>query len=117
VAQCQTTLMKPRLSEAAFQKNVVQLARARGWIVAHFRASLNQRGQWQTAVSGDGAGYPDLTLVRERVLFVELKAEDGRVRPEQRVWLCALASAGVDVFVWRPSDWDVLTQVLTSRYG
>jgi hypothetical protein len=108
-----TTSAKPRPSEAAFQKNVVQLARARGWIVAHFRASLNQRGQWQTAVSGDGAGYPDLTLVRERVLFVELKAEDGRMRPEQRVWLRALANAGQDVFVWRPSDWNALIKVLT----
>jgi hypothetical protein len=113
VPKSPTTSAKPRLSEAAFQKNVVQLARARGWIVAHFRASLNQRGQWQTAVSGDGAGYPDLTLVRERVLFVELKAEDGRVRPEQRVWLRALSCAGRDVFVWRPSDWDVLVKVLT----
>jgi hypothetical protein len=109
------TLVKSRLSEAAFQRNVVQLARARGWIVAHFRASLNQRGQWQTAVSGDGAGYPDLTLVRERVVFAELKAEDGRVRPEQTVWLTTLAATGAETYVWRPRDWDAIDRVLTRR--
>jgi hypothetical protein len=37
-------------------------------------------------------------------LFRELKKEDGRVRPKQKEVLAAMAAAGLDADVWRPSD-------------
>ena len=37
-------------------------------------------------------------------MWVELKAEKGRFRPAQKIWLAALAAAGHDVRVIRPSD-------------
>lgn len=40
----------------------------------------------------------------EREWWVELKAEKGRFRPAQKIWLAALAAAGHDVRVIRPSD-------------
>ena len=67
-----------KVKEATLQRQVLNLARLTGWRSAHFRPAQNQRGKWRTAVSGDGAGFPDLVLAREdRLLFVELK-QDGR---------------------------------------
>ena len=49
-------------------------------------------------------GWPDWTIRGPRgVLFRELKSQRGRVEPEQREWLDALAADGADVDVWRPS--------------
>jgi hypothetical protein len=91
--------------EADFQSQVLQLAKLLRWRRAHFRPGLNRRGEWQTAVQGDGAGFPDLLLVRgDRVLAAELKSELGKTTPEQDAWLAALGQAGVESCVWRPSD-------------
>jgi hypothetical protein len=48
----------------------------------------------------------------ERLLFCELKAETGAVRPEQRDWLESLEAAGQEVHLWRPRDWDAITETL-----
>lgn len=50
-------------------------------------------------------GFPDLVIVgRHGVLIRELKRQRGGVTPEQSAWLNALAAAGVDADVWRPTD-------------
>ena len=50
-------------------------------------------------------GWPDWAIRGPRgVLFRELKSQRGRVEPEQREWLDALAADGADADVWRPSD-------------
>lgn len=93
------------MSEKELQKAVVGLAHFFGYKVAHFRTANTSQG-WMTPVAADGKGFPDLVLVRrERLIFCELKAEKGRLSPEQTAWLAALVEAGVDVFVWRPVDW------------
>ena len=109
----------PPITEAAFQKMVLALARLHGWKSAHFRASLNARGKWQTAVAGDGVGFPDLVLCHDgkgghvpRVLFVELKTDTGRIRPEQREWIAAINAAGGTAVVWRPGDWPQIEKEL-----
>ena len=50
------------------------------------------------------SGLPDLLIVGRKAVWVELKAEKGRFRPAQQIWLAALAAAGHDVRVIRPSD-------------
>jgi VRR-NUC domain len=62
-------------------------------------------------------GFPDWVLVRDgRLVFAELKSQDGPVRPDQREWLDALSDVpGVEVFLWRPSDYDEIVTVLTGR--
>ena len=74
-------------TEAQFQEAVVELAHLYGWRVAHFRAARTAHGGWRTPVAADGAGFVDLILVRDRVLFVELKAEKGRLTVPQQEWL------------------------------
>ncbi len=104
----------PPISEAEFQTQVMQFAKLHGWRVAHFRPGLTKDGRWRTAVSGDGKGFLDLVLVRERVIFAELKTERGQLTPEQLAWAAVLEMAGQTVCVWRPSDWAGIEQTLAA---
>lgn len=99
------TPMSPQMSEADLLDAVLDLAALHHVRTAHFRPAQTATG-WRTAVSGDGAGFPDLVLVgRGGVLYRELKSAAGSLAPEQQVWLAALADAGADATVWRPVDW------------
>ena len=102
------------MREADLQRTVIDMAQTFGWRVAHFRPARTEQG-WRTPVAADGAGFPDLVLVRERVLFVELKSERGRTTPEQSGWLSDLQSAGAFAQVWRPSDLDAIERLLRGR--
>jgi hypothetical protein len=94
------------MTEAELLRNVIDLAELLKWRCAHFRPGMNRRGVWSTAMSGSqAAGFPDLVLVRDRLVMVECKAERGRTSDAQRDWLAALSNAGVEEHVWRPSDW------------
>lgn len=104
--------MAKRLSEAEFLRQVIQLARLLNWKVAHFRPGLNRRGRWSTAVQGDGAGFPDLVLVRERVIAAELKVGRGRLTAAQGEWLTAFRAAGVAAYQWTPTNWPEIEAVL-----
>lgn len=90
-------------TEAAFQAAVLELARLCGWLAFHPYDSRR-----------NVAGWPDLALVKPpRLLIVELKTTRGRIRPEQRIWLTALAQCpGVEVAVWRPRDWPAIERAL-----
>jgi len=98
-------------SEREFTDQVIQLARLYGWIASHFRPARTEKG-WRTPTQADGNGFPDLVLVRGRVIYAELKAEDGHTRPEQERWIAAFEEAGQEVYVWRPSDWDSIREIL-----
>lgn len=104
------------VTEAAFQAHVIHLAKLRGWRVAHFRAAQNGKGQWRTPVAADGAGFPDLILVRgTRIIAAELKSERGSVRPEQREWLNALEQTQVETFIWKPRHWPEIKAALAKE--
>jgi hypothetical protein len=93
------------VTERQLQQAVIEMARMLGWMVAHFRPAQTAKG-WRTAVEGDGAGFPDLTLVRgPRLLFVELKRAGGSTAPAQQKWLHALQQTAAEVHVWKPADW------------
>jgi hypothetical protein len=100
--------------EASFQSVVVEVARLAGWKVAHFRAARTSKG-WRTPVIADGAGWPDLCLARApRLVFAELKSDSGKLRPNQSEWLDVLRLLPqVEVYLWRPADWDALVEILT----
>ena len=100
------------MTEAEFQRNVVELARLFGWRLAHFRPARTKHG-WTTPMTGD-PGYPDLTLVRrERLIFAELKSDKGKLTADQQAWLDELARTGCcEVYVWRPADIEAVGAVL-----
>jgi hypothetical protein len=102
------------VTEAAFQDQVIQLAHVYGWRVAHFRPAQTAKG-WRTAVAADGKGFPDLVLVRDRLIVAELKARSGDTTPDQEAWLHATRQAGVETYVWRPDDLPSIGAVLARR--
>lgn len=99
------------MTEREFERAVIEALDVFGWRWCHFRPGRTASG-WRTALSG-AAGFPDIVAVRgERVLFIELKAEGGRLSGPQREWLAELERAGQDVRVWRPDDWDEIKAAL-----
>jgi hypothetical protein len=96
------------MSEDQLLTNVIDACRTLGLLVAHFRPARvgnPERNRFVTAVSGDGKGFPDLTIVGGWIKLRELKSHKGVLRPEQRTWIDRLAMAGVDVGVWKTTDW------------
>lgn len=74
---------------------------------------------------GSQSGFPDRVLVRERIIYAELKREltgkksedaNRQPSPSQREWLDGLASAGAEVYLWRPSDLEEIGLVLGTRW-
>jgi hypothetical protein len=127
-----------RQSEKQHQAAIIELARRFGWHVAHFHDSRRQitdrrTGEPRLIGDGDAQGFPDLVLVRrEHLIFAELKAQNGCVKPEQQVWLDALKGVKeeaehraflieqefgickphIEVYTWRPSDWPQIERIL-----
>jgi hypothetical protein len=91
--------------EKEHQAHVVQVARTLGWnLVYHTHDSRRS-----------AHGFPDLVLVRERAVFVELKREKGRLKPEQAVWLRGLLDAGCEAYLVRPRHLQALALILGHR--
>lgn len=87
------------------QNGIIDLARTHGWLVAHTPPVETTRG-WRTPIRADGKGFPDLLMVRDRVIVAEIKGSHDRLRPEQEVWLHAFRLAGIDAYVWTAAEWD-----------
>ena len=94
------------IAERDFQQSVIDLAHVYGFAVYHTHDSRRSV-----------PGFPDLVIVGGgRCLFAELKTERGRLSAAQKVWVAALEEcAGVESYVWRPSDWDEIHAVLSRR--
>ena len=107
------------ITESEFQRQVIQLAKLRGWLVHHTRpARIKVQGveTYRTPIAGH-AGFPDLVLARRgRVIYAELKAQAGQLREDQIKWRDAMCpperQAFCGWFLWRPSDWAQIERVL-----
>lgn len=102
------------ITEAAFQKSIIDLAHRLNWRVAHFRTAQTSKGAWLTPVAADGAGFPDLVCTRERIVFIELKSATGRLSDAQTAWAESIHRAGGEYYCFKPADWDEIERVLRS---
>ena len=92
------------MTEKQFQAKVLKIAKQTGWTVYHTYDS--RRSQ---------PGFPDLVLVRDRVLYRELKTNTGKQSEAQKIWERSLLKANADFKVWRPKDIDAIVKELTRR--
>ncbi len=91
--------------ERDWQRMVVDLARTLGW----------ERPMHIYDSRRSEPGWPDLSLVRERLVLLELKREHGKVSDAQKHWIASLTHANVEVYVARPRHLDALAAVLSAR--
>ena len=108
--------MPNKTPEADFQKTLIQMAQYKGWKIYHSPKRQMKRNDgstyYATAITADGKGYPDLTMVRKgRLIFSELKTDSGRTSPEQDSWLEELGKCA-ECFVWRPKMWAEIERTL-----
>ncbi len=89
------------MTEKELQTAVIDACKLFGW--AHYHTFNSRRSV---------AGFPDLVLVRDRIIFVELKSENGRLTLEQQAWGDAIRDAGGNWLLIRPSDLDNLIEIL-----
>jgi hypothetical protein len=97
----------PAITEKVWLAQVRGLARALGWRVYHAWLSIHSE-----------PGFPDLTLIKPpRLIFAELKTEGGKVSDKQQEWIDLLESIGgtVEVFVWRPSQFEAVAAILRDK--
>lgn len=94
------------MHERDLQKAIIEMARFFGWRVAHFRSVETKRRGWQTPVAADGAGFPDLCMMRDRIIFREIKVGYNKLEPEQEAWRDAIIKAGGDWAEWRVEHWE-----------
>lgn len=114
------------MTEAQFQTQIENLAAMYGW--RHYHAPDNRPIRTKTGrviKQRVVAGFPDLVLVRDQeLIFAELKLDKGRPSPAQVEWIAALDNVGaavrraanhsglgpayvsVDVYLWKPGDFD-----------
>lgn len=93
-------------TEKEWLEQIRKLAGQLGWLCYHPHQS--QRSE---------PGFPDLTLVRERVVFVELKRQQAaaKLSPHQELWRDRLLAAGAEWYLWRPADADDVIRILGKR--
>lgn len=92
------------MTEKQFQTQIIMVAKANGWTVYHTYDSRRS-----------APGFPDLVLVRDGVLFREIKTNTGRISMAQQEWGDALTKAGADFKVWRPRDLKTIIKELTRK--
>lgn len=88
--------------ELLFMEEIRKLAHTEGWKTYHTYGSKKSEEDW-----------PDLALLRESFLLVELKTNTQKPSIGQTVWLYLLEYAGVESFLWRPRDWPEIVARLT----
>lgn len=92
------------MNEQELQDAIVETANLLGWRVFHTRPARSEKG-WRTAVSYQGKGFPDLCMVRDRLLFAEIKVKKNTLSDEQRAWRDQIAVCGVEWHLWDETAW------------
>lgn len=88
-------------SEERFDAEFQKLFRSCGWLGYHTWMSIRSK-----------PGFPDWVLVRERVVFVELKKQKGKESDVQKAWRRALIDAKAEAYLFRPAQWEEIVEVL-----
>jgi len=97
---------KIKVTEADLREQVRDLCRLFGWRFLFTWSSIHSP-----------KGMLDLLLInkeQKRVIFAELKSENGKLTPEQQETFDDLQACGQEVWVWRPADIERIAEILRS---
>ena len=106
------------VSEASFQKQVIELADMMGWQHWHFPKKAYQairegKFSWASQIT---RGWPDLALMRlgekPRFVLMELKGTKTPITPEQVAVNAGLRLCGIEAYIFRPKDIAKVAEVL-----
>ena len=89
------------ISEKDFSQQIYNLATWLKWKVYRTWKSIHSP-----------SGFPDLVLVRERIVFAELKSEGSKLTSPQLEWVLALDAAGGEAYAWWPHSWEEIIKIL-----
>jgi len=98
------------MTEKELEDAICELLDTLGIYYHHDRPARTKRGagggpvKWKNHFRGP-KGIPDLVIIGDRVIWVELKSHTGRLTTDQEIWLDRLRMANQEVYVWRPIDW------------
>lgn len=92
--------------EYEFQHLVIKMAEIEGWSVYHV---ANVRGQLRCKSS---VGFPDLLLVRNKIIAWECKIPPNPLSLPQKTWLGLFRSVGVEARMITPDDFDYIIETL-----
>jgi hypothetical protein len=91
--------MQRKRREAEIQAAIVRALSKLGFIVIHIP---NQATRGRQRYSGLLSGAPDLIVIgNKRIWFMEVKAEDGRQSPKQKLVQAMLEERGFDYYIVR----------------
>ena len=89
------------ITEKQLDATLKDLALMLGWKVYHtFNSKFSV------------AGFPDWTLVRERIVFIENKRMQGKMSQAQEEWRDAILSAGGEWDLLRPDGLQQMAEIL-----
>jgi hypothetical protein len=77
-------------------------------LLAHTRKTIRDMNLWAYHTKRSDRsdkGWPDLVIIGTKLIYRELKTEEGKLTPEQLDIIGRLEAAGQNVDVWRPTDW------------
>jgi hypothetical protein len=97
------TAASGKMTEKAWQAEVVKLAQMLGWTVVHWRYHLGMED-----------GFPDLECFHPQhgVIWLELKTYRGTVSAAQVAWIDRIRASGNRAWVLYPDDTDALLAIL-----
>lgn len=92
-----------KINEKDFMAQVIALSKLFSWESYHTQFSIRS-----------ARGWPDLSLCRPpRLILAELKSDAGKLTAAQERWLDLLGQCpGVEVYLWRPADFETIERVL-----
>jgi hypothetical protein len=102
-----------KISEAEFQRQVIDIATWHHWLVDHTPPMRSAKG---AVFTGGLIGKSDLVLFSLKgkgIIYAELKSETGKVSPSQAVFKNLVTSNGGEYFLWRPSDLPAIVERLS----
>ena len=91
-------------TESQFQARLVAAARKIGYL--HYHPHSSKRSE---------PGFPDLTLCKRRLIFIECKTATGKLSPDQARWIIHLLGAGQEVYLARPEHYERIICLLAGR--